>query len=151
MAEGRNLRKTFAFSKRDEATNQWWEAQENPSISLQLLIREEIERNGFTDKLNAPVAQLPRRGRPPRNDGDPEQPFEYQIESAKAEPESAYEKAEQEAAERVPMRAPASAPEPARQPEPQPQPKRERVSVPSRPAADDEDSTAAADAILGQL
>lgn len=70
MAEGKNWRKTFAFSKRDEATLRWWDAQENPSISLQLLIREEIERNGFTDKLNAPVSQQPRRGRPPKGEGD---------------------------------------------------------------------------------
>lgn len=145
MAEGKSWRKVFAFSKRDATTNQWWEAQENPSISMQLLIREEIERNGFTDKLNAPVAQLPRRGRPPRGEGEPQEQFEYQIESAKTEPESAYEKAEQESAESAPMRAPEPAP---KQEQPQ---RRERVPVPSRPNPSDEDSAAAADSILGQL
>lgn len=82
MAEGKSWRKIFNFSKRDEATHQWWEAQENPSVSLQLLIREDIERNGYSDKLNSPVVQQPRRGRPPKVEDEPEEQFGYEIEPA---------------------------------------------------------------------
>lgn len=48
----------------DEAVVAWMELQDNPSLSVRMLIRENIERHGFVDVVNRPVAQLPKRGRP---------------------------------------------------------------------------------------
>lgn len=48
----------------DEAVTRWMEAQYNHSLSVRILIREEIQRSGFIDAMNRPVAQLPKRGRP---------------------------------------------------------------------------------------
>lgn len=49
----------------DISTNAWLDAQDNISRSIQVLIRESIERDGVIDVVNRPVEQLPRRGRPP--------------------------------------------------------------------------------------
>lgn len=49
----------------DESTNAWLDQQHDISRSLQLLIRESIERDGIIDVVNRPVHQLPGRGRPP--------------------------------------------------------------------------------------
>jgi hypothetical protein len=46
-------------------------AQYDISRSLQLLIRESIQRDGYIDVVNRPVEQLPRRGRPPQADSEP--------------------------------------------------------------------------------
>lgn len=54
----------------DEAVVAWMGLQDNPSLSVRMLIRESIERNGFVDVVNRPVAQLPKRGRPAGADGD---------------------------------------------------------------------------------
>lgn len=59
------LRRRISIPQVDTSTQQWWEAQDDPSVSIRLLIREEIEKNGYVDKLNHPVEQQPRRGRPP--------------------------------------------------------------------------------------
>jgi hypothetical protein len=48
----------------DEAVLAWMRLQDNHSLSLRLLIRESIERNGYIDVMNRPVEQLPKRGRP---------------------------------------------------------------------------------------
>lgn len=48
----------------DEAVLAWMDLQDNPSLSVRMLIRENIERNGYVDVINKPVAQLPKRGRP---------------------------------------------------------------------------------------
>lgn len=48
----------------DEAVVAWMELQDNASLSVRLLIRESIERNGYVDVMNKPVTQLPKRGRP---------------------------------------------------------------------------------------
>ena len=48
----------------DESVVTWMELQDNASLSMRLLIRESIERNGYVDVMNKPVAQLPKRGRP---------------------------------------------------------------------------------------
>lgn len=48
----------------DEAVLEWMAAQYNHSLSVRILIREAIERHGYIDIMNRPVAQLPKRGRP---------------------------------------------------------------------------------------
>lgn len=48
----------------DEAVLVWMDLQDNPSLSIRMLIRESIERLGYVDVINRPVAQLPARGRP---------------------------------------------------------------------------------------
>ncbi|KRE76791.1 hypothetical protein [Arthrobacter sp. Soil762] len=48
----------------DEAVLMWMNLQDNPSLSVRMLIRESIERLGYVDVINRPVAQLPTRGRP---------------------------------------------------------------------------------------
>lgn len=48
----------------DTSVLRWLEVQESPSISLRMLVRAAIERDGYTDMLTRPVDQLPRRGRP---------------------------------------------------------------------------------------
>ena len=48
----------------DEAVLVWMNLQDNPSLSVRMLIRESIERLGYLDVFNRPVAQLPPRGRP---------------------------------------------------------------------------------------
>lgn len=50
----------------DTSVQEWLDAQENISRSLQVLIRETIQRDGYVDIVNRPVDQLPRRGRPPK-------------------------------------------------------------------------------------
>lgn len=62
--EPRRLR--WSVPAADTSTNQWLDAQENISRSLQVLIRETIQRDGYVDIVNRPVEQLPRRGRPPK-------------------------------------------------------------------------------------
>lgn len=55
----------------DTSIAEWWAAQDDPSASVRMLIRTEIMQNGFTDTVNRPVQQMPRRGRPPgRNNTD---------------------------------------------------------------------------------
>lgn len=49
----------------DTSVIEWLDQQENISQSLRLLIRESIQRDGYTDVYYKPVEQLPRRGRPP--------------------------------------------------------------------------------------
>ena len=66
MSRQAPYRRTFSFPRTDESTLAWWEAQADPSLSLKLLIRKEIEQHGYTDTANRPVRQLPRRGRPPK-------------------------------------------------------------------------------------
>lgn len=54
----------------DESVLAWFELQENHSLSVRQLIRESIARDGYTDVVNRPVAQLPKRGRPPGQAGE---------------------------------------------------------------------------------
>jgi len=49
----------------DTSIEAWWAAQDDPSASVRALVREEIMKHGFTDTVNRPVTQMPRRGRPP--------------------------------------------------------------------------------------
>lgn len=52
----------------DVSTQQWLDLQDDASVSMRLLIRESIERDGYVDVMNKPVEQLPRRGRPPQTE-----------------------------------------------------------------------------------
>ena len=65
--EPRRLRWSVPLA--DASTNQWLDLQNNISQSLQQLIREAIARDGYVDVVNKPVEQLPRRGRPPQDEG----------------------------------------------------------------------------------
>lgn len=49
----------------DGSTNRWLDLQNDISHSLQLLIRESIQHDGYIDVVNRAVEQMPRRGRPP--------------------------------------------------------------------------------------
>jgi hypothetical protein len=69
----------------DEAVVAWMGLQDNPSLSVRLLIRESIERMGYVDVVNRPVAQLPRRGRPAGSEGA-EGPEENPAPTAPAQP-----------------------------------------------------------------
>jgi hypothetical protein len=68
--EDNSERKRISIPKADESSLAWWDEQKDPGLSVRLLIRNEIERNGFSDTAFRPVAQLPRRGRPPGIAGD---------------------------------------------------------------------------------
>lgn len=61
--EPRRVRLTVPAA--DESTQRWLDLQDDQSVSMRLLIRESIERDGYIDVMNKPVEQLPRRGRPP--------------------------------------------------------------------------------------
>ena len=50
----------------DESVLAWIGAQSDLSASVRSLIREAIERHGYRDATCYPVAQQPRRGRPPK-------------------------------------------------------------------------------------
>lgn len=75
--ETKSERKRISIPTADESTLMWWDAQGDPGLSVRLLIRAEIERNGYTDTAFRPVEQQPRRGRPPRFEGDTEGAGEY--------------------------------------------------------------------------
>ena len=51
----------------DESVLAWIGAQSDLSASVRSLIREAIERHGYRDATCYPVAQQPRRGRPPKS------------------------------------------------------------------------------------
>ncbi|QWF85726.1 hypothetical protein [Amycolatopsis sp. CA-230715] len=68
MPEPRRLR--WSVPVEDVSTNQWLDVQHSISRSLQLLVRESIERDGIIDVVNRPVQQRPRRGGPPPGAAD---------------------------------------------------------------------------------
>ncbi|MFE4195436.1 hypothetical protein ACFRJ9_06210 [Paenarthrobacter sp. NPDC056912] len=43
----------------DEAVFAWMEMQDNLSLSIRMLIRDSIERDGYVDIVNRPVVQRP--------------------------------------------------------------------------------------------
>jgi hypothetical protein len=49
----------------DESVLRWVELQDNVSLSLRLLVREFIAREGYVDPMNRPVEHQPRRDRSP--------------------------------------------------------------------------------------
>lgn len=58
----------------DESVLAWIGAQSDLSNSVRALIRESIERNGYRDATCYPVVQQPRRGRPPKNTDEADEP-----------------------------------------------------------------------------
>lgn len=58
------MRYRLKVPESDASVIAWMDAQSELSISLRLLIKEDIIRNGFTDVTCRPVGQLPKRGRP---------------------------------------------------------------------------------------
>ncbi|ROR76087.1 hypothetical protein SAMN06295974_3765 [Plantibacter flavus] len=62
--EENSERKRISIPKADASVLDWWSSQTDPGLSIRLLIRSEIERNGYGDVAYRPVEQLPRRGRP---------------------------------------------------------------------------------------
>ncbi|MDN6511855.1 MAG: hypothetical protein L0K47_00715 [Acidipropionibacterium jensenii] len=55
----------FSYPIADTSVATWLECQDSISESLRALIRESIERDGYLDLANRPLAQQPRKGRPP--------------------------------------------------------------------------------------
>ncbi|MCY1718424.1 hypothetical protein OVA26_15930 [Microbacterium sp. SL62] len=54
-----------SIPKVDQSSLDWWRTQHDVSLSVRMLIRAEIERNGYVDTAFQPVVQQPRRGRRP--------------------------------------------------------------------------------------
>lgn len=65
------VRKLLTIPAKDSSTLAWLAEQNNSTFSIIRLIHEEIERNGYTDKMFPEVVQQPKRGRPPKNDEVP--------------------------------------------------------------------------------
>lgn len=68
----------------DEAVVAWMELQDNPSLSVRMLIRESIERQGYIDIVNRPVSQLPKPGHPA---GSPEEARGVEEDVPEAQPQ----------------------------------------------------------------
>ena len=64
------IRYRFAVPTQDASVHEWLESQMNMSMSLRLLIKEDIMRNGCTDMTCRTVEQIPKRGRPSTADVD---------------------------------------------------------------------------------
>lgn len=92
MAEGTSVSKRYRFSvpNEDESTQRWLDAQQNLSLSLRLIVRRQIEREGYIDVACRPVEQLPRRGRPPGSVSEVD-PAELGSESVQEQPSQARE------------------------------------------------------------
>lgn len=92
MAEGTSVSKRYRFSvpNEDESTQRWLDAQQNLSLSLRLIVRKQIEREGYIDVACRPVEQLPRRGRPPGSVSEAD-PAELGSESAQEQAPQARE------------------------------------------------------------
>lgn len=126
-------RHRFTVPAADVSTLEWIAQQENLSYSLRALVRDYIERHGYTDPHNRPVRQLPRRGRPPQDGGGRESGYEddeVQEEPQQERPRSQRPQAVQPQQERAPR------PEP-RQPEPQQRRSEPAAPRPQAPVATD--------------
>lgn len=64
MANMEAKRYRFQVPSEDVTVQEWLAAQINVSTSLRQLIREDIQRNGFTDVTCRAVEQGAKRGRP---------------------------------------------------------------------------------------
>ncbi len=113
------LRRRVSIPHVDTSTQQWWDCQDDPSTSIRLLIREEIERNGYVDKMNHPVQQQPRRGRPPGRANSTAEEFDER--DAADDSDAAREREASIAAASNQKQASAPA-QPKAQPAPQPDP-----------------------------
>lgn len=67
----------------DESVQKWLAEQLNISTSLRQLIREDIQRNGYTDVTCRAVEQGPKRGRP--TNAEMERKLEQKLEQIDAE------------------------------------------------------------------
>lgn len=67
--EETSLRRRVNLPKVDTSVSEWWAMQYDPSLSVRLLIRGDIERNGYRDVAHGPVKRLPRPGRPVAGSG----------------------------------------------------------------------------------
>lgn len=65
-----DLRYRLNVPPQDTSVLEWLKAQAHLSISLRLLIKEDIVRNGYTDVTCRSVEQQPKRGRPSAVDTD---------------------------------------------------------------------------------
>jgi hypothetical protein len=54
------VRKRVSIPQSDHATHEWWEAQDDPSTSVRLLILDEMRSNGPVDRVTHPGVQTPR-------------------------------------------------------------------------------------------
>jgi len=66
-------RKRLSIPKVDQSVLDWWKLQHDVGLSVRMLIRAEIERNGYVDTVYQPVTQSSRRGRPPASAVDTEE------------------------------------------------------------------------------
>ena len=106
-AEETSERKRISIPKADESVLEWWTTQHDPGLSIRLLIRNEIERSGYSDVAYRPVAQLPRRGRPPVSEGVEDEPQEAGTPTAAPAPAAPI------SIERAPQPTGGPAPQPA--------------------------------------
>lgn len=106
----------------DDAVYQWMLLQDNQSLSVRMLIRESIERNGYVDVINKPVAQLPKRGRPVGADdaSQTELADEGQQEQRESEPTSAPVAPAPVATPQAPAIEPIGSPDPIEDEQPEP-------------------------------
>lgn len=58
--ESTSERKRVSIPRRDESVLRWWAEQEDPSLSIRLLIRAELERSGYVDFASRPVGDVLR-------------------------------------------------------------------------------------------
>ena len=58
----------------DTSVIAWLDAQAKPTQSLRWLVRDAIQRHGYTDVVYQPVEQLPRLGHPTQAENLVEQP-----------------------------------------------------------------------------
>lgn len=115
--EPRRLR--WSVPRVDVSTNKWLDLQNDISHSLQLLIRESIQRDGYIDVVNRPIDQLPRRGRPPQSESVGDEPVEdHTAQSSSSETEAQ-------------VSAPAPTPAATAEPEPEPEPEGEPTQAPA--------------------
>lgn len=109
----------------DTSVLRWLELQENPSISLRMLVRASIERDGYTDVLTRPVDQLPRRG---RQAAEPARPAPAEPDAPETAAPPAAAPAAREAVRRDPGRSTGTGTKsdpPARAPKPNPKPQKQ--------------------------
>lgn len=76
---------TICVPVKDKSVVQWCEAQDNLSISLRMLIKAEVAKNGYSDVLCREVIQGARRGRPSLTDMEMRE-ADYEEESVVEEP-----------------------------------------------------------------
>lgn len=51
-------RKRISIPRSDESVLRWWAAQDDPTLSIRLLIRAELERSGYIDYASRPIGHV---------------------------------------------------------------------------------------------